>query len=63
VLFLGPDVAILAYVFGKKIGGAVYNSVHTYTVVVVCVACRPLDALARDLPALRHIRSGARLGA
>jgi hypothetical protein len=33
VLLLGPDVAMLAYVFGKKIGAAVYNSVHTYTVV------------------------------
>jgi hypothetical protein len=49
VLFLGPDVAILAYVFGKKIGGAVHNSVHTYTVVGVCVACLwPIGRVGED---------------
>jgi hypothetical protein len=35
VLFLAPDLAMLAYLLGKRIGAAVYNTVHTYTVVGV----------------------------
>ncbi len=29
-LFLAPDLAMLGYVFGKKIGAHTYNSAHTY---------------------------------
>jgi hypothetical protein len=30
LLFLAPDLAMLGYIVNKRIGAAVYNSVHTY---------------------------------
>jgi hypothetical protein len=35
VLFLAPDLAMLGYLLGPKIGAALYNAVHTYTTVGV----------------------------
>lgn len=29
-LFLAPDISMLAYAFGPKIGAGVYNLLHTY---------------------------------
>jgi len=31
LLFLVPDISMLGYFAGKKLGSAFYNSVHTYT--------------------------------
>jgi len=31
LLFLVPDISMLGYFAGKKLGSALYNSVHTYT--------------------------------
>ena len=28
--FLAPDISMLGYLFGKKVGARAYNSVHTY---------------------------------
>ncbi len=33
VLFLAPDLTMIGYVFGVRIGAAVYNFGHTYTIV------------------------------
>lgn len=30
-LFLVPDVSLLAYLLGKRLGAVAYNTVHTYT--------------------------------
>jgi len=33
VLFLAPDLGMMGYALGKKIGAAVYNAAHTYVAV------------------------------
>ncbi len=33
ILFLAPDLAMLGYLFGPKVGAAAYNAAHTYVVV------------------------------
>ena len=38
VLFLAPDIAMLGYLWGPRIGAAVYNLVHTYTTVGAVIA-------------------------
>lgn len=45
-LFLSPDLLMLGYIFGKKIGARVYNVGHTYTApfllwIIVYHAHRP----------------------
>lgn len=30
ILFLAPDLSMLGYLFGKKVGAIAYNCVHTY---------------------------------
>ena len=37
-LFLAPDIAILAYAFGKKTGAAVYNFFHHKLLAIVVIA-------------------------
>jgi hypothetical protein len=32
LLFLAPDLSFIAYLAGSRVGAAVYNTVHTYTV-------------------------------
>jgi hypothetical protein len=32
VLFLAPDISMIGYFFGKKVGALCYNSAHTYIV-------------------------------
>jgi hypothetical protein len=34
-LFLAPDVFMIGYVFGVRVGASVYNVVHTYTAPLV----------------------------
>jgi hypothetical protein len=34
-LFLAPDVFMLGYLFGTRVGAATYNLVHTYTAPLV----------------------------
>ncbi len=36
VLFMVPDLIFLAYFAGPKIGGALYNAVHTYVSPLAC---------------------------
>lgn len=38
LLILAPDLAMLGYVFGNRIGAAVYNAGHTYVVPLALVA-------------------------
>ncbi len=35
LLFLAPDVSILGYAAGPRVGAATYNLVHTYTIPAV----------------------------
>jgi Domain of unknown function (DUF4260) len=37
LLFLVPDVSMLAYFAGPRVGAFGYNLVHTYTLALVCV--------------------------
>ena len=32
-LFLAPDLAMIGYALGPKVGAAIYNAVHTYVAV------------------------------
>jgi hypothetical protein len=35
LLFLAPDVSMLGYLAGKKLGATAYNLVHTYTAPIL----------------------------
>lgn len=59
VLFLLPDISILAYLGGARSGGIVYNAVHTYLIpaglyAIGFAAARPL-AMALGLIWAAHI--------
>jgi hypothetical protein len=51
VLFLVPDLSMLGYMAGPRIGSAVYNLIHTYTLPLVLLAV----ALYRNTPVLLTI--------
>lgn len=52
LLFLLPDLSMLGYLGGVRLGATLYNLVHTYTGPVILLACafltqqHPLFALA-----------------
>jgi len=46
-LFLAPDLAFAAYLFGPRIGAMIYNAVHSWIGVVLLAAI----SWAADLPA------------
>jgi hypothetical protein len=48
LLFLAPDLSMLAYFAGPRLGAAIYNLVHTYAVALVLV----LAGFFGDLTAL-----------
>lgn len=37
--FLAPDLSLLGYLAGARVGAVVYNSAHSYAGAVVCLAC------------------------
>lgn len=37
-LFLAPDLAILGYLAGVRVGSATYNAVHTYVGPIILIA-------------------------
>ena len=64
--FLAPDLAMLAYLAGPRIGAAGYNLVHTYTLAVVLMLAgffgdRPA-ATAAGLILIAHIGFDRALG-
>jgi hypothetical protein len=38
VCFLLPDISFLGYLAGPRVGACAYNSVHSYLVLVACLA-------------------------
>jgi hypothetical protein len=38
VCFLLPDISFLGYLAGPRVGACAYNSVHSYIVLVACLA-------------------------
>jgi hypothetical protein len=50
LLFLIPDVALVAYVGGPRIGALAYNAVHTYVAPGVLAALAYLDVLPGASP-------------
>lgn len=38
ILFLAPDIFMLGYLFGNKIGALTYNFIHNYAVTLLIVA-------------------------
>ena len=39
VLFLAPDLAMLGYLGGRRVGAIVYNVGHLYALPLACIAC------------------------
>lgn len=39
ILLLSPDLSMLGYVFGHKIGAIIYNIFHTYSLSICVAVC------------------------
>jgi hypothetical protein len=66
LLFLAPDLSMLAYFAGPRVGAAIYNLVHTYALALVVTLSGffgPLPALsAAGLILVAHIGIDRALG-
>jgi uncharacterized protein DUF4260 len=51
-LFLAPDLTMLAYLSGPRVGAAVYNAVHVYGRHSRCCSLDSLPVCLRRWPAL-----------
>lgn len=48
LLFLAPDLSLLGYLFGPRLGALAYNAAHTYVGAAVCFAA----GIAFQVPAM-----------
>jgi hypothetical protein len=67
VFFLAPDLAMIGYTFGARIGATIYNAVHTYVAVGVLWLLGHLLGISSVLPIcliwLAHIGFDRLIGA